>query len=334
MQNLKNVYRRYALAFATGSMAVCIGFFMQKSEAAVAVVEQAVAAPALSAPKILPQDPVTPSLVAGTALPAMPKEHDQLMVLPNHQIEVAVADDLPVGLLPGEEQIPSLGCTSELRATKSTAAMVSLQLVAPCHAGERVLIEHEELRFHTVLSEGGDAELLVPALAEAAVFAASFDNGDGAVASAIVDTLPLYDRVVMQWHGETAPELHAREFGAAYGENGHVWREAPRSVSALAGGSGGFLVLLGTQDDPDAAQAEVYTFPTGIAKVRGDIQISIEAEVTEINCDQDMQLTSLSLLSGEVMDRHELQMQMPDCSAVGEFLVLKNLAQNLTIAQN
>ncbi|MBO9399330.1 hypothetical protein [Shimia sp. R9_3] len=334
MQNLKNMYRRYALAFATGSMAVCIGFVMQTSEAAVPAVAQAPAQGDLRDRVSLPQDFATPRLGQAVSLPAMPAEQGQGVSLPTQQVLVAVADDLPVGLLPKEESIPALGCGPELHAKTNAAALVSLQLIAPCHPGERVLIEHEELKFHAQVSADGSADLLVPGLAEVAVFAASFENGDGAVASARIDSLPLYDRVVMQWRGDSGPELHAREFGASYGEKGHVWREAPRSVSALAGGAGGFLMVLGEADDPRAAQAEVYTFPTGIAKNRGEIQISIEAEVTAANCDQDMQLSSLALREGQVKDQHELQMQMPDCTAVGEFLVLKNLVQNLTIAKN
>ncbi|MBO9473188.1 translocase [Shimia sp. R10_1] len=335
MQNLKNVYRRYAFAFATASTAACIGFVMQTSEAAVVSSDQeGIASADLNGPVTLPKDVAVPHLGTRQSLPSMPADVRHATSLPQQQVLVAVADDLPVGLLPNEEQIPALGCGPELRAEPSAAALVSLQLIAPCHPNERVLIEHEDLAFHAEVSREGSAELIVPALSETAVFAATFANGDGAVASARIDALPLYDRVVMQWRGEAGPELHAREFGAFYGESGHVWREAPRNVSALVGGNAGFLLSLGAAGGPQSAQAEIYTFPSGISSSQGEIQISIEAAVTEANCDQEVRLTSLGLTRGEVSVRHELEIQMPDCTAVGEFLVLKNLVQNLTIAQN
>ncbi|MBO9476064.1 translocase [Shimia sp. R11_0] len=333
MKDLRNAYRRYALAFATSSAAICIGFAMQTSEAAILVEEEAEAPRSGRTPLRLPQDMNVPVLGGVSTLPIMPKERGHGASLPSRPVLVAVADDKPGGFLPAEEHTPRLGCTVSLQTETTAGALVALTALAPCHGGELALIEHAGLRFHVETPQDGSLQLMVPALSETANFSVSYPNGDGAFASAEVESLPFYDRVVLQWQGARGPELHAREFGADYGELGHVWREAPRDLSALAGGAGGFLMRFEAVGMLSAAQAEVYTFPTGLANARGDIAISIETEVTQGNCGQDMALSSMTLHQGNLHAPRELRMQMPDCDAVGEFLLLKNLVEDLTIAQ-
>lgn len=321
MHRLNIKQRRLAMAIAAGAAAVFAGFAMQTSNAAVVAVGEPVTEASDSlTPMSFPQDHAVPSL--GGA-------HRQ----PSPQSFVTASTHLPVGALPTEALSPAFGCGVELRATPVAAALVTLSLSAPCHASERVLLTHETLSFHADVASDGRAEWLVPALAEKAVFTAVFDDGARAETSSYVDALGLYDRVVLQWHGEASPELHAREFGADYGEKGHVWRDAPRSLGALAAGAGGFLIALGTSDGPNAAKAEIYTVPAHVLTSDSNVQISIEAEVTEATCGQTMQLSSLSLTKGHTTAQHSMEMQLPDCSAEGEFLLLKNLSQNLTIAQ-
>ncbi|MFY0615997.1 hypothetical protein [Shimia sp.] len=334
MQDLKNVYRRYALAFATFSIAICIGFVMQTSEAAVLVVEEHQSGARTYDDTYLPKDLNVPQLGSIVALPNMPKERGIAATFPNAPVLVAVSDDLPVGLVPSEERVPRLGCAADVSAKTTAGALVVLHISAPCQSQSVVQVSHEGLSFRKVLSDKGLAEIVMPALAEEAAFTVTFSDGAQVRARARVDSLPFYDRVVLQWHGVDGPELHAREFGAGYGDAGHVWREAPRAVAALAGGSGGFLMRLNGAAQGDRTNAEIYTFPSGIAKASGDIAISIEAEVTASNCNQEISLSSLALRQGVLGDLHELTMQMPDCSAVGEYLLLKNLVEDLTIAQN
>lgn len=334
MPDLKNVYRRYSLAFATCSTAICIGFVMQSTEAAVLVEEESVPATRMQPVGGLGSVPMATNLVMTDTLPSMPTERSHQSALLPTPVLVAVADDNPIGILPVEESVPNIGCQPTARANTAAGALISLNVQSDCHAGEVVTIVHEHLSFQTVLPSTGQADLLVPALAENAVVKVTFGNGDSLQATALVDSLSFYDRVVVQWQGVEGAELHAREFGADYGSDGHVWRDAPRNVSALVGGRGGFLVRLGDAADALSAKAEIYTFPSGISGRSGDVAISVEAEVTEANCGKEITAQSSALRQGVVSDVHDLRMQMPDCSAVGEFLVLKNLVEDLTIAQN
>lgn len=338
-QNI-NVYRRYALAGATFSTAISIGFLMQSSE-------PSYAAHPLTTSQATPisTDLTKASLPDGSgvlaeqdkipsAIPIPPQDTTPQASLPAQPVILLVSGDVPVGAMPQEESAPLLNCEATLTAEPSAAAMVHLTLTALCLAGERVSIHHSGLKFTEIVGDDGNLNVTVPALSEKAVFIAAFSNGGGAVVQTNVDSLPFYDRVAVQWTGDTGMELHAREFGADYGSDGHVWRGVPRDVSAVAGGQGGFLTRLG---NPVAAQpllAEVYTFPSGTAQTQGTVLISVEAEITATNCNTDVSAQSIELLHDGELRMHDMEMSLPDCDATGEFLVLKNLLEDLTIASN
>mmetsp|Transcript_27405 Transcript_27405/g.50414 ORF Transcript_27405/g.50414 Transcript_27405/m.50414 type:complete len:335 (-) Transcript_27405:1580-2584(-) len=334
MSILKNAYRRYALTFATGSMAMCVGFAMQTSEAAILVNDESVENSASAASISLPGNLTAPLMLGDTALPNLPRDHGHGGDFLQERVLLAVADDIPVGVLPTEESAPRMGCAPVMSAEPAAGALIDLRLTAPCHAGEMVMLTHENMVLHMQFPNEGTLKVSIPALEEAVDVRASFANGDTVTASTIVDSLAFYDRVAISWIGKGGAELHAREFGAHYGDAGHVWHGQPRDVSALAGGEGGFLVSLGNSELSVAGHAEVYTFPTGISRQVGDVKVSVEAEVTDANCGQVLKVQSLALLQGQIDDQHDLELQMPDCSAIGEFLVLKNLVEDLTIAQN
>ena len=334
-----NVYRRYAMAGATFSAAISIGFLMQQSEPGYAgqVIAQPAAAPAPDGmiAASLPQSGVTPHAEPGdlVSLPHLPKDKSKQAALPMQPVILLVSRDTPSAILPQEEATPLLNCNAKLTAEPSAGAMVDLFLTAPCLAGERLTIHHGGLRFTEILGDDGSLTLSVPALAEQASFVVAFANGDGAVARTEVDSLPFYDRVAVQWSGETGLQIHAREFGADYGGEGHVWHGAPRDVTAVAGGQGGFMTRLGNDEVPDPMMVEVYTFPTSASRDEGQVAISLEAEVGETNCDREIAATAYELKGGGQARVQDLTMSLPGCEAIGEFLVLKNLLEDLTIAR-
>lgn len=337
MRNIRNTYRRYSMACATATIAIFIGFVMERTEASQRPVSMpdGVASPATSV--------VTASLGSGRlsspkrskrdVLPSLPNDHHGEVSLPGAPLLVAVADDLPVGFIPEEEAAPAMACDIALNAEAAAGAMVRLTLNAPCHTGERVSVHHSNLKFTEVVGDDGFLDVMVPALSGNAVFAMMFPNGDGATASITVDSLAFYDRTVIHWTGQSGVELHAREFGAGYGEEGHVWRGEARDISILIGGLGGFLTPLGNTSLAEAARAEVYTFPSLTTSQSGKIFLSVEAEITEANCGRDIVVQAEKIEGGSTASSRELQLELPGCDAVGQFLVLKNLVEDLTIAQ-
>ncbi|WP_139196103.1 translocase [Salinihabitans flavidus] len=265
-------------------------------------------------------------------LPTPPAERAEPETLPKPPaIRVAAQLD-GLGDLPDEEPTPSLGCPVVLVAEPAPAAMVTLTLSADCLGDERATIHHSGMMFTVVTGQDGSLELTVPALSENAVYIASFANGEGAVAQTRVSSLPYYDRAVLQWRGESGLQLHAMEYGASYGGDGHVWKGAPRDLQSVAEGRGGFITLLGNVEVPDARLAEVYTFPHQQAKRDGTIALRIEAEVIEANCESELVAQIIELHGGEKPRMRDLTLDVPECAATGDFLVLKNLLEDLTIA--
>ena len=80
--------------------------------------------------------------------------------------------------------------------------------------------------------------------------------------------------------------------------------------------------------------AEVYTFPSGTALADGEVRLSVEVEVMAGNCGKDIEAQALQKHGTARMQVRELTLEMPDCDAVGDYLVLKNLLDDLNIARN
>lgn len=274
------------------------------------------------------------SIALTAAIPVPPSAAPTPERLPDAPVTLAALEDEPITELPKEEPAPSFGCDIAFKAQPVAAAMVKLTLSAPCLANERFTMHHNGMMFADATDADGKAELSVPALTKSAIFIATFAGGASAVADAEVGTLEYYDRAVVQWSGPEGLEIHALEYDATYESDGHVWAGAARDLASAAKGEGGFITRLGDPDGFNPMMAEIYTFPSGTALKEGMIRISLEAEVTDENCNTDIQAQILQKSGSERMEARELVLAMPECDAVGDYLVLKNLFDDLNIARN
>ncbi|MEX0366920.1 MAG: hypothetical protein AB3N22_12675 [Ruegeria sp.] len=216
-------------------------------------------------------------------------------------------------------------CAIKATAEPVPMASVALSVAAPCNVNERLTVHHSGLMFTDVTDAFGRLDITVPALSETAVFILAFENNKGTVARTEVADLDAYDRVALQWKGPAGFQMHALEFGAAYGQKGHVW--AGTEAHGL-----GQVARLGTPAAPTSQLVEIYTFPSGQAAQSGTIALTIEAEVTADNCGRDINAQSFDLRDGGRLRSRDLVLSMPDCGATGDFLVLNNLVEDLKIA--
>lgn len=236
--------------------------------------------------------------------------------------------------LPDGPDISGFACEIDMTATPAAAAMLEVHLTAPCHGSERVTLHHNGLMITDLMQPDGTLNLQIPALAENALVIASFLDGAGAVAHANVTSVPFYDRIVLQWRGDAGLQLHAREFDAEYFSDGHIWQGAKTEAARAAMGEGGFLTTLGQPDAPDALLAEVYTFPSGTTQISGTVTLTVETEIQTANCETVVEAQTLELRQGRDLRSRELTIDMPGCDTVGDFLLLKNIVEDLTIAAN
>lgn len=324
--------RKILTAGGTVLCAALIGFVMQQNAAREArqmaprqsVVQQAVQQPK---PAIAPDDHAV-SRAVGLSLAAASLEMSQPVRLPALSLEQASPFPVRGEVLPETPKDPTepqLGCAVQAVAEPAAMASARLSVAAPCYGNQRVTVHHSGLIFTDTTDEAGNLTVVVPAMAANAVFVVAFQNGRGAVAMTAIDDFDQVARVAVQWSGAPGFQLHAREFGAAYGEPGHVWADS---------GTGGLgqVTRLGEPDTFAPQLAEIYSFPAAASDRSGAIALSIETEVTAGNCGRDISAQSFELRGDGSLGTHDLVFSMPDCSAAGDFLVLNNLVEDLKIA--
>lgn len=317
-----------ALACAIG-----IGFVMQSSDTAekrygTAVPEtvEASVAPVLSSGALLDVQEITLTSA----------EFESPIALPNMDDEVvkasAPASTLDTPDLPKAAVTSTQVCEIEASARAVAAAMVNLSMDAPCLPNERVTVHHNGMIFTETTSASGTINLTLPALSPDAVFILAFSSGEGAVAQTHVEDLGEYNRAVLQWKGGAGFQIHAREFGASYGNVGHLWSGAPGTIAGAVIGTSGVLTHHGDINAADPLLAEVYTFPKAATGRTGEIALSVETEVTDLNCGIEIEAQTLELEADGGIKTRNLTLPVPDCEAKDSFLVLNNLLEDLKVA--
>ena len=233
---------------------------------------------------------------------------------------------------PKREKAVTGTCEITMSGMEIAGALVKLDLDAPCLANERVTLHHAGMMFTETTDAAGKLEVVAPALTKDAEFIASFANGEGSVARVDITSLDLFDRAVVQSDEQSSVGLHALEYGADYEDRGHISAENPGEIADAALGKGGFILTLGNPALDNAKVAQVYTFPASMATETGEVALSVEIEVTNANCGLDLEAQALETRRGGPVTAHSLDLTMPDCDAVGDYLVLKNLVDDLKVA--
>ncbi len=303
------------LTGATFCGAIAIGLAMQPQLLS-NVPKNLVSGPAHSVATTVPESQISQTAV-------LPEDPDVPLVLENITL-TAAHQTTPTAA--NFDRSPVSECGLALDAVLLSDAMVNLSVETACTPYTVVTIHHNGMLFATNVDGAGQAEVLLPALNENSVFIAETESGYHNTVSLTVPEVANFDRVVLQWSGQGGFELHAREFGANYGEEGHVWTGA-------ADGGVGTVYRLGDADAISPLLAEVYSFPRDAGDVNGRVELTVEAEVSELNCSQTVEAQTLDLRHGALRGR-DLVLNMPTCDAIGDFLVLNNLVENLTIAAN
>jgi len=326
-------------AVGTLAIAVGIGFVMQSSEAAKERYGEAARPVPIPKPERV-EAPVQDSASANVLLEVQEIELTSAtevtaVPVPDSDPQVQRVSAPAITETPPADTVPlAEDCNIRATAAAISGAMVNLNLDAPCAPNERLTVHHNGMMFTETTDANGWLSVTVPALAEEAVFIMAFSNGNGAVAQAMMPELASYDRVALQWRGRAGFELHAREFGADYGQDGHVWSGVAQNASGMAEGKNGFIMRLGDTLSAEPLMAEVYTFPTTMTQRDGTIDLSVETEVTLNNCGLEIEAQSLEMTVGGTLKTQDLTLAVPACDAVGSFLVLNNLVSDLKVASN
>ncbi|MFV2001587.1 MAG: hypothetical protein ACC619_01250 [Paracoccaceae bacterium] len=327
-------------AFIAGSTVLVVlaaGLYMQFGNAIASRFTKAI--PAITA---APAGDDAQALDAQTlaALPAPPPE----MVLPGDFLPAEIPATSRVAAVTlslndaglSEWRAPLLfqtACEPSLSALPAPGAMVRLRLEAPCYRNQRILVEHAGLEFADATGADGSYAVNIPALSEFQQYSVTFADGNSVIAKTLSLSLAGYDRVAISWQGGPGLHINALEFGAGFGDVGHVWENAAGQAGA-ENGRGGYLLQLGNPGVANPRLAEIYTFPPERAGAGGTVRLIVEAEVTGANCGQYISGRSVQMSAENGLSGTNIALTMPDCEAGGGFLVLNNLFLDMNIAAN
>lgn len=321
--------KEIATAAGTLGCAIGIGFVMQSSETAAQrygdVAQQAPAAKDIS---------LSSAMLEVEAITLTAAEFETAVDIPTVDPDITTSAAPQTTLEVPEVPAPVLEpvCEMNANARPVAAAMVNLTLDAACLPNQRLTIHHNGMIFTEKTSETGQVDITVPALSTDAEFVMAFSNGEGVVAQTRVEDMVDFNRVVVQWRGKSGFEIHAREYGADYGEIGHIWRGAPGDIANAITGQGGFISRMGDMYSVEPLLAEVYSFPAAAAAHAGEVILSVETEVSSANCGVEIEAQSIQVSPNSDTKTQSLTMTVPECDAIGDFLVLNNLLQDLKVA--
>ena len=320
--------RRIIMVGATFFLAAATGHLMQNGTNLIGGAPEAKPAPqklvAAAAIEIAPERIVP--LAGSSTAPVLPLS---ILPAPSAPKMRKVAPSEPLAAAPAP-----IDCTPVLSLALAPAAMVDLALAAPCNLNARVVIRHSGLTITAVTDAKGSLKASIPALSSAAHFVLALPDGAKAEADLAVPALADYDRVAVQWQGDDAFQLHAFEFGADYGDAGHVSADSPRGPGFAVQATGGFLTSLGEPSVLLPMLAQVYTFPSAHSQRQGAVRLTVEAEVTAATCGHDMLGETLEAHAGMPVRLVDLTLAMPGCDATGDYVILNNLLPDVTIARN
>lgn len=265
-------------------------------------------------PAPLPEAPLTKAPLAAVTPAAEP------------ELPVPAAAPAPAAVEMAAPAQPTCDITLDLMAEPS--AMIGITLIAPCHPNQRAVLRQGDLVVTGQTTATGALFTAIPAFETQATVEISFADGATKQAEIAVPDLAALRRFGVQWQADDAFQVHAFEDGADYGGAGHVSAADPHRPVAGLPAVGGFLTLAGDSTTDNPLLAEIYTFPADPA---AKSEVVVEAAVTEKTCGRELLAETLTSIGGEAYVT-DLTLAMPECDAIGDYLVLKNLVLDLNIA--
>ncbi|MEM6824022.1 MAG: hypothetical protein AAF566_02830 [Pseudomonadota bacterium] len=282
-------------------------------------------------------NPLLPTEEAGSEIPTAPDVVAGPVSLPAGSLEpLSVPEDLSDLSGSGTRlRAEALGtiCKVTAHAAAAAGAVIRVDLDA-CERDVPVSLAHAGLVFTEVTGPDGRLMADIPAFEADAEIRVSVAGQTAITLSVPVPDAVWYDRVALLWDGSVPLSIHALEPGARPGGTGHVWAEHPHSPARAEAAEGGYLMTLGDPSVGEPALAEVYSFPSRRISGDGTVALSVSASVTEASCGRDVPVRILQVESGATARDTMFSVAFPGCDAVGQYLVLKNLLEDLKVAQN
>ena len=217
----------------------------------------------------------------------------------------------PIDIIPVPQF--SSACEIFLDPSVRSGANILLFLIAECKPNMPVTISHAGLEFTILTGPDGTANIVVPALQRTAEITATFADGSSESTVALVTQINDVTRAAVTWRGDADLDLHAFEYGAVQGSDGHVWSGAARDYRSARLKGGGYLVELGDKSIEGGALAEVYTMPLGRSVQRGSISMTLEINNGDAVCGTDISARTLRTRADNDAGSRRIRFTVPNC---------------------
>lgn len=219
-----------------------------------------------------------------------------------------------------------LSCTPSLSVHAAIDAMLDVNLSAPCHANQRIVISHDDLAFSALTDDNGAFSAYLPALSMQGNVDVFLADDTLLQDSAFVPDLDAHSRIIVQWTGADAFALHAFHNGASYGEDGHM--HALKPFDPLIDDA--YLMALGDNLGLEPMRALVYSVPVSHAE---QASVTLELAFDRNACGRDVSAFVLQRGPFGVGDFHDVTLATPECANGGDGLVMVDLPLALAPAE-
>jgi hypothetical protein len=152
----------------------------------------------------------------------------------------------------------SANCSVTLETGVLRGGILALEVKSKCRPDQAFVVSHEGLSFSGRTDNAGEAMMRMPVMNSMAEVDVEFADGGNRSAKTVVPGMDGFVRIGVTWEGAADLDLHALEYGAERGGDGHVWEGSPSSMRKSRRSGGGYLMTLGEEN---GARSQVYTLP-------------------------------------------------------------------------
>jgi len=222
-------------------------------------------------------------------------------------------------IIESQRDLSPFGLPCDENATIATRpdAILRIHVEAPCRPYAILTVAHAGITISGMTSHIGSFDTEFPALESPANVTVRVENGAPTILGAEVPDIDRFERVALGWEGDAEFRIVASRDGKRL-KPGTTLRE----------------MRLGDPAATPARMAEVFSYPVADETDPGIIRLALEVPVTKGNCGGEARARLVRKSPGFDPEAADLAVAVPDCSAVGEYLVLKNLLRDVRIARN
>ncbi len=178
---------------------------------------------------------------------------------------------------------PSTCGDPTVNLTSMRGGMTRIQIASSCRAGQSIELNYAGVRFARKLNENGHLEIIFDCFAgDRQPIEFLFSDGHSITRSPVTKDLDRVSKVAVIWQQPINIDLHAYEYAAAPGEDGHLWENhrsafADANKQAVNSNKGRGYLSSVSNAKGNGQKIEVYTFINSPRQTRGIIKLALNS---------------------------------------------------------